>query len=415
MKWIKPSEISGTVHAPASKSLTIRALAAASLCRGESEIQNPSLCDDGLAALDVIRGLGAEAARIPLGYLIQGGIRPALGELDCGESGLCIRMFAPIAALGEGKIYLKGRGSLLRRPMNPVSEALKPLGAECRTHDGFPPIMVQGPMQGGETIVDGSLTSQVLTGLLTALPCCAGNSLISVLNLTSRPYVDMTLSVLKHFGIEIKNDLDLSRFSITGGQRYLPRTFRIEGDWSGASFLLTAGAVGGSVSVQNLNLNSLQADKKILDVLRSCGAIVHTAEESVDVTRGDLRAFEFDAEDCPDLFPPLAVLASACRGKSRISGVHRLRHKESDRAEVLKSELTKIGVRISISKDSLEIIGGALRGGEMDSHGDHRIAMAGAVAGLIAAGGVKVSRWTAVSKSYPDFFHDLRNLQGEIE
>jgi 3-phosphoshikimate 1-carboxyvinyltransferase len=414
MKWIKPSEASGAVQAPASKSLTIRALAAASLCRGDTEVQNPSFCDDGLAALDVIRGLGAEVARTPLGYMIKGGIRSSLGELDCGESGLCIRMFAPIAALEENKIYLKGKGSLLKRPMNTVSEALIQMGAECSTHDGFPPIMVKGPLKGGETVLDGSLTSQVLTGLLTALPCCAGDSLISVLNLASRPYVEMTLSVLRHFGIEIKTDQEMSRFAIAGGQRFLARPYRIEGDWSGASFLLTAGAVSGSVSVHDLNLDSLQADKKILDVLRACGARVYTAPNSVSVKRGDLRAFEFDAADCPDLFPPLAVLASACRGKSRITGVHRLRHKESDRARVLKSELTKIGLRISISEDSLEIIGGALRGGEMDSHGDHRIAMAGAVAGLIAAEGVKVGRWKAVSKSYPDFFHDLKNLRGEI-
>ena len=176
--------------------------------------------------------------------------------------------------------------------------------------------------------------------------------------------------------------------------------------------MLAAGAAGGSVTVGNLNISSLQADKKILDVLKSAGALVEADEGEISVSQKELRSFEFDAVDCPDLFPPLAVLAACCSGTSRISGVHRLRHKESDRAAVLEAELTKIGIRISIADDCMLIDGGgAILGGEMDSHGDHRIAMAGALAGTVSQKGVGIGNWEAVAKSYPGFFHDWEMIQ----
>jgi 3-phosphoshikimate 1-carboxyvinyltransferase len=413
MKWIKPSEISGRVEAPPSKSMTIRALAAASLCRDEVDILNPSFCDDGLAALDVIRALGASVETSRDGLVVRGGAHEIRSELNCGESGLCIRMFAPIAALWDQSLKLKARGSLLRRPMDAIEKALVPAGVKCLTKGGFPPIQIQGPIKGGEMYLDGSMTSQVLTGMLTALPCCGQDSSLHVKNLSSRPYIEMTLSLLRHFGINIEASTDLAGFFIPGDQSYRAGSYGVEGDWSGAAFLLTAGAIAGRVIVDNLDPRSLQGDKKIAGLLEACGAQVKKSGVTVSAARGDLQAFDFDAADCPDLFPPLAVLASSCRGTSRILGVHRLRHKESDRAAVLKSELTKIGVRITISGDGMEIEGGSLQGGEMNSHGDHRIAMAGAIAGLVSDQGVKVSGWQAVNKSYPDFFRDLQTLRKE--
>ena len=413
MKWIKPSEISGRVEAPPSKSMTIRALAASSLCREEMEIRHPSFCDDGLAALDLVRALGASVEKARDGLVIRGSARDIRSELNCGESGLCIRMFAPIAALRDQPLTLTARGSLLRRPMGAIEAALVPAGVKCGTEGGFPPVYIHGPIRGGEMYLDGSETSQVLTGLLTALPCCEKDSLLHVNRLSSRPYIEMTMSLLSNFGIKIEATTDLAHFSIPGSQHYRGGSYRVEGDWSGGAFLLTAGAVAGQIAVDNLDQNSFQGDKKIAGLLEGCGAQLEQSGTTVSVARGNLRAFDFDATDCPDLFPPLAVLASSCRGTSRILGVHRLRHKESDRAVVLKSELTKIGVRITISGDGMEIEGGSLRGGEMDSHGDHRIAMAGAVAGLISDEGVRVSGWKAVNKSYPGFFRDLQTLQKE--
>jgi len=413
MKWIKPSEISGCVKAPPSKSMTIRALAAASLCRKKVEILSPSFCDDGLAALDVIRALGASVEKGREGLVIRGGARDIRSELNCGESGLCIRMFAPIAALWDQPLVLIARGSLQGRPMGAIEEALVSARVKCRTKGGFPPVEIQGPMEGGEMHLDGSVTSQVLTGLLTALPRCGRDSTLHVKKLSSRPYVEMTLSLLSRFGINIEASTDLSRFSIPGKQSYGTDSYRVEGDWSGAAFLLTAGAIAGRISVDNLDPSSLQGDKKITGLLEGCGVHLEQRGTTVSASRGDLKSFDFDATDCPDLFPPLVVLASSCRGTSRILGVHRLRHKESDRAVVLKSELTKIGVRITISGDGMEIEGGSLQGGEMDSHGDHRIAMAGAVAGLISDKGVRVSGWQAVNKSYPGFFRDLQSLRKE--
>jgi 3-phosphoshikimate 1-carboxyvinyltransferase len=413
MKWIKPSEIGGRVKAPPSKSMTIRALAAASLCKEPVELRDPSLCDDALAALDVIRALGAEVEKCRGGFVIRGSVRDIRPELSCGESGLCIRMFAPIAALRDQPLSLNGRGSLLGRPMGAVREALLPLGADCRTRGGFPPITVRGPLRGGEIHMDGSTTSQVLSGLLTALPCAVEDSTIHVRNLSSRPYVEMTLALLRRFGIRIAGDEGLTSFSIPGKQTYRAVSLGIEGDWSGAAFLLSAGALCGRVTVENLDPGSLQGDKKIVEILRGCGAAVETRGLTVSAGKGGLRAFRFDATDCPDLFPPLAVLAAGCRGTSRILGVHRLRHKESDRAAALTSELTKIGIRIIISGDALEIEGGPVRGGEISSQGDHRIAMAGAVAGLMAKEGVTIGGWRAVNKSYPGFFGDLQNLRKE--
>ena len=411
MKWIKPSEIQGSLEAPPSKSMTIRSLAAASLCRFEAEIRNISRCDDGMAALNVVRGLGAEVHEPEGRVLIRGGVYPVSSELDCGESGLCMRMFAPIAALNGTVVTLIGRDSLKKRPMDSVEDALNPLGAVCRTRRGFPPILIQGPIRGGEVTLDGSLTSQVITGMLAALPVCRENSVVHLKDLTSRPYVEMTLSVLRHFSIEVFVEGDMGSLFIPGGQEYKGKVYEVEGDWSGAAFLLAAGAVGGSAEVRNLSTASLQADKKILDALRACGARVEEGERGISVSRRDLTAFDFDAVDCPDLFPPLSVLAACCKGKSRISGVHRLKHKESDRAAVLESELAKIGARLSINGDSMIIDGGVIPGGEIDSHGDHRIAMAGALAGIVSEKGIGIKGWRSVTKSYPKFFHDLEMLQ----
>jgi len=414
MRSIKPSEISGKVDAPASKSLMIRATAAALLAGGDSRILEPSLCADALAGLRVARALGADVVGLDAEIGISGGGDPCRDTLDCGESGLCMRMFTPIAALWGRLFLVTGEGSLLARPMRLLERPLREAGVLIRTRDGFPPLSVKGPLRGGKIAIDGSQSSQFLTGLLTALPLCAEDSEVRVENLKSRPYAAMTLSLLARFGVVIDSDPDLRTFRIAGGRRYRGTTYRVEGDWSAGAFLLAAGAIAGDVTVGNLDILSEQADRKVVEALESAGAGMDIADGSISIRRAALKGFDFDATDCPDLFPPLVALACYCRGRTRIAGAERLKHKESDRAVSLLKEFSALGARIAVDRGRLEIEGGRLRGGVLDAHNDHRIAMAGAVAGLGSEDGVSIRGSDCVSKSYPGFFDDLKSLGGDI-
>ena len=251
-------------------------------------------------------------------------------------------------------------------------------------------------MKGVTVVVDVSESSQFLTGLLIALPLCEKDSVVTVKNLKSRPYVDMTLGIARKFGARITETN--GAFAINGNQKYSALNCDIEGDWSGAAFMLVANEIAGKgkVRVNGLDKNPAQADKEILTALERCGT--------------KLSSFEFDATNCPDLFPPLVALACNCNGTSRIIGVDRLRHKESDRATVLVEEFEKLGAKLRINGNALEIIGTKLKGGTVNSHGDHRIAMACAIAALNATSGVTIQNAEFVSKSYSEFFTDLRSL-----
>jgi 3-phosphoshikimate 1-carboxyvinyltransferase len=415
MKWIRPSEIRGRLQAPPSKSLMIRATASALLGRGESRIMNPSGCDDALAALRMARALGARVENAVDAVVISGGAGPVSDVLDCGESGLCMRMFTPIAALSGRETRITGEGSLTTRPMRMMENPLRNMGVRFRSTDGHAPLMIQGPIQTGNVRIDGSLSSQFLSGLLTALPLFHQDSEVRVDNLRSRPYAEMTLEVLSRFGVAVDADPNRTVFRIPGGQSYRSTTFAVEGDWSGAAFILSAAAICGEATVDNLREDSLQADQRVLEALRSSGALVFVAGNSVTVCRSDPKAFDFDATDCPDLFPPLAALALNCPGTCRIYGASRLRHKESDRASALIKELSGLGADIALRNGWLEIAGPARIGtGTVNSHGDHRIAMAGALAGLVSEGGVGVVGSECVTKSYPRFFEDLRSLGGDV-
>lgn len=406
-------EINGTITAPPSKSIMQRAVAASCLSEDAAEIINPSECDDSLAALDLAEKLGAMIIRSGDRLWITGGIWPAAKELNCGESGLCLRMFSPIAALSREELLLRGTGTLCQRPISMVEHPLRDLGVHCESANGYPPLKLKGPLRSGTTVVDGSVTSQFLSGLLLALPCVAGDSVIHVRNLKSRPYIDITLKMMEDFGIRITHD-NYHTFVIQGNQKYRIGKYRIEGDWSGASFWLVAGALGGSVCVQGLNMDSAQGDRKILEALEASGASLKMEREGIKVEKNYLKAFTFDATDCPDLIPPLAVLACGCEGQTRIKGVERLTFKESRRAEVLQKELSHCGADIRITGDWLEIQGRILSAGMVDSHHDHRIAMAAAVAGILSKGEISIKDSGCISKSYPDFFEDFKRIGGKV-
>jgi 3-phosphoshikimate 1-carboxyvinyltransferase len=415
MKAVNSSQVNGSIYAPASKSVMIRATAASLLAAGTSYLLNPSVCADSLAALKIAEILGADVKidRECVSIRGTGGLSTEGfwgNTVNCGESGLCMRMFTPIVGLTPHRFVVEGSGSLNLRPMAAL-EAFSGLGVFCETNGGYPPVIVRGPMKGGDITLDGSTTSQFLTGLLMAAPLCREETTIKVTDLKSKPYVVMTLELLKDFGITVDHDGDLTLFRIKGNQRYEAQTYRIEGDWSGAAFLLVAGAIAGSMEVKGLKMDSFQADKAVLEGLRRAGALVQTGDDSVLVRRNDLMAFEFDATDCPDLVPPLAALAANCRGKSLIRGVGRLKHKESDRAATLISEFARLSVKIGISGDTMEVYGGKPVGAHVDSHNDHRIAMACTIAALNGERPVVIDNYQCVAKSYPDFFRDIRSVQ----
>ncbi len=399
------------IIAPASKSYLQRALAVSALAEGTTILRNVSWCDDSLAAKNIVQQLGAEVLENGRTLMIKSnGLTFKKDSFSAGEAGLSIRMFSPVLALGNKKITFSGRGSLLKRPVNIIEEALLQLGAEVSSVDGYLPLTIQGPLQPGKISIDGSLSSQLLTGLLIALPVLKGDSEINVKNLKSRPYIDMTLEVMKSFGVEVENE-NYEVFKIKGNQQYQAVDYNIEGDWSGAAFWLVLGAVKGNVEVLNLDVNSRQADKAILAALQKAGAKVETGENSVTVEKGALKAFDFDATHCPDLFPPLVCLASQCAGISTIKGVSRLTHKESNRAEVLKQEFAKTGIEVTLDGDIMRIQGGEILPAVIDSHNDHRIAMAGGILDLFSKGKVEVVNKEAVNKSYPEFFEELEKLK----
>jgi 3-phosphoshikimate 1-carboxyvinyltransferase len=408
-RCLEPSAIKGTLKAPASKSMTQRAIAAALLADGQSIIHNPSYCDDSLAAMSIAVGLGARVEPQVNELKINGSAVLKEPKLNCGESGLAIRMFSPIAALYPAEIKMVGANSLKKRPMFMIEEALNQLGVKCTSSGGFLPLTIEGPIVGGHCEIDGSISSQLLTGLLMALPLAAGNSEIRVNNLKSKPYIDMTIQILKSFGISVENR-DYSLFRIQGNQKYIPQSYTVEGDWSGGAFLLVAGAINGQLCVRGLRSDSMQSDKLIVNALENAGAHIISGENQIEITRSELKAFEFDATESPDLFPPLVALASYCEGISTIKGVSRLIYKESDRAKALQEEFSKMGIKIEINDDLMFVIGGKPQGARVESHDDHRIAMAIAVASLGATGKVSIRDSQCIAKSYPGFFDDLRHV-----
>jgi 3-phosphoshikimate 1-carboxyvinyltransferase len=246
-----------------------------------------------------------------------------------------------------------------------------------------------------------------------ALPMAQEDSVIKVNNLKSKPYIDLTIQLLKDFGIIIQND-NYSIFRIRGKQKYTPHEYTVEGDWSGAAFLLVAGAINGDLTVTGLQQSSNQSDMTILNALKDAGAKYIITDNSITISHSPLKAFNFDATHAPDLFPPLAALASYCEGVTTVKGVSRLKHKESNRAEAIVQEFGKLGIKVETEDDIMRITGGKPTGGKVESHEDHRIAMAMAVTALKASGRVYIKDSQSVGKSYPGFFDDMRSLGATV-
>ncbi|HOA38835.1 MAG TPA: 3-phosphoshikimate 1-carboxyvinyltransferase, partial [Flavihumibacter sp.] len=386
---IDPSVLSGDIQAPASKSSMQRACAAALAAGGTTRIKNPGFSNDDEAAMGVIRALGANISKDGRDLMVKSaGVLARKEEVFCGESGLGIRMFTPLVAMNSNPIHITGEGSLLNRPMDFFDTVLPQLGVTVQSNEGKLPLTVQGPLQPKDISIDGSLSSQFLTGLLIAYAASGANGVvITVTNLKSKPYVDLTLSVMDAFGLPVPENINYEKFVFKGGEidKNRERTYTVEGDWSGGAFLLVAGAIAGNITVRGLDVHSTQADKAILHALSQCGAGISIETNQINLRPASLKAFQFDATDCPDLFPPLVALAAYCKGTTVIQGVSRLEHKESNRAITLQDEFDKMGVEIDLQDDLMLIKGtGKVKGADLFSHHDHRIAMAGAVAALKA-------------------------------
>ena len=412
-KSVPRGRIAGVATPPCSKSYAQRALAAALLAEGESVLRNLDFCDDTLSAIRVIETLGAQVERLDERTVkVTGGLNPRSDMLNMGESGLATRMFTPIASLCDKPITVQGEGTLLYRPMHMMIEPLRKLGVDVRDGGGRLPVEVCGPISGGEIEVDGSVSSQFLTGLLIALPLAEEDTTIAVENAVSTPYLDMTIDLASKFGVNIQHN-DYKEFYVEGGQKYEATDLAIEGDWSAAAMLLVAGAVAGEITLTNISLLSKQADVAICDALVRAGALVTSEPDRITVEHRDLVGFEFDATQCPDLFPALAALAAAAEGESVIYGTHRLEHKESNRAETIASEYGKLGIKVELEGDVMRIKGGEIHAAEVESHNDHRIAMSMAVSALRSDGEVLIHNSECVAKSFPDFFAVLESLRKE--
>lgn len=425
IQLIQPGKIAGTIHANASKSAMQRACAAALLAKGTTIIHNPGKSNDDIAALQIIKNLGATVEQGAGQTLIikSEGVKPVADGIHCGESGLSIRMFTPIASLAGIPLQITGEGSLAVRPMDFFDEVLPKISVEIKSNEGRLPMQVKGPLAPADLEVDGSLSSQFLTGLLMAYSAAgASNVSLYVKDLKSKPYIDLTLQLMQEFGLPAPENRNYESFYFPEGQpangAALTRSYRVEGDWSGAAFLLVAGATaGGEVRVNGIYNQSRQADKKIIDALLSAGAHVHVGEDYVSIRRSNLVGFTFDATDCPDLFPPLVALAAMCKGPTQIRGLKRLKHKESDRGETLREEFDKLNVEVLLDGDIMTVLGtGSIRvmNHKLNSHHDHRIAMAVAVAALCADFEVEVRNADAVNKSYPDFWEHLSSLKAKV-
>ena len=368
---------------------------------------------DVRSALRAVEQSGATVQRQGYDVEISGNVCCEESVVSCGESGLCMRLFAPIVALRETETILLAEGSLRARAMRMVAEALTQFGAQCETDAGLAPLRIRGPLRPGRNAIDASTSSQHISGLMMALPLLNADSEIELVDPVSLPYLALTAEVMNRFGITVR--VAPRHIAIPGGQSFRASEFDVGGDWSAAAFLLTAGAIAGNVRVHRLNATSSQADRRILDALQQVGADISIDDDTIGVASNRLQPFRVNLADTPDLAPPLAVLAARCEGESVLTGVARLRIKESNRLSALCATLGAMGVDITTHDDALVVRGGAIQGGTVTTHNDHRIVMAAATAALVAENETVIDGAEAVGKSYPSFFEDLRKLGAKLQ
>ena len=415
---VEKSSLSGSVLIPASKSHTIRAVVIGSLADGTSTIRNPLGAADPLASVSVCCRLGAEIS-LDGDWTIRGvGGRPHVPDdvLDTGNSGTTLYLTMGTAALVHGYSVFTGDEQIRSRPAGPLIEALHGLGAEAFSTrgNGKPPLVIRGPMKGGSIELDGSKTSQYLSALLLNCPLADGDSDIRVSDPCELPFIEMTLGWLDSQGIRYERD-GFERFRIPGGQSYHAFERRIPGDFSSAAFFLCAAAVTGSeLMLIGLDMSDSQGDKAIVSMLADMGARIEVLHEGVRITGGKLVGGEFDLSGTPDALPALAATACFAEGETRLVNVAQARLKETDRISVMARELSRMGAQIEELPDGLVIHGSEMHSASVRGHGDHRVVMALAVAGMACDGVTEIDTAEAVSITFPNFVDLMRSAGAKI-
>ncbi len=413
---VSKSEVTGRVRAPASKSYTIRALVSSALAKGESEIRYPLISDDTESALNVLGKVCIKITRKKDSWRIIGGkFHKPEQDLHCGDSAATLRFMTAICSLIPGECRLIPGPSLARRPIKPLLQALKQLGVDCSAQGEVAPVTVRGGrLRGGTTELAGNISSQFVSSLLLIAPLAEEGIKIRLTTpLESKSYVMMTLDCLRKFGIEIEAPPDLREFNIAP-QAYKPTRYLVEGDWSSASYLLALGALSGPVTVANLNPESLQGDRILLGFLKEMGALVDIDKSTVTVRKSGLNAIKADLANSIDLLPTMAVLAAVAKGVSEFTGIERARIKESNRVLAVREGLEKMGVAVKEERDRFTVSGTMPQGAVIDTKNDHRIAMAFGVLSTVT-GKTVINDAECVTKTYPEFWDDLRSIGGEVK
>ena len=393
--WLENSILKGEVVIPPSKSAAHRAL----IC---------SYLAGGGAVEGIIDSADMKATQGALKALDEGS-----EIIDCIESGSTLRFIIPIAAALGKSVTFTGSGRLPERPIGEYISLLEAHGIKCESN-GFLPLKISGKLNSGCFEIRGDISSQYITGLLLALPLLGERSeIILTTPLQSKPYVDMTIKVLNDFNIEIEETEN--GYIIPENQSFKARDYSVEGDWSQAAFFLAAGAIGGDVKVLNLDMNSSQGDRKIVEILKEFGAKIEIGESSVKAEKSELHGIEIDASDIPDMVPALSVVAANAKGKTVIKNIERLRIKESDRVLSIVSNLNKAGIKASATENEIIIEGSEALGAELNGFNDHRIIMAFSILALNAKGKTVISDAQSINKSYPAFFEDYKSLGGKAD
>ena len=409
--------VSGVVKVPPSKAQTHRALFAGLLSEGTTSIDNPLSCDDTKASTNAISAMGAKLQFEKEKWRVEsdGMLHPPSGTIDCGESGVTLRFTIPIASLVGVDVRLTGAPRLMRRPLQPLINAMNQMGVSVVA--GSEVAVKSASVKGGVVNIPGNVSSQFISGLLFAAPLMEeGLEIIVTSLLESRGYVALTIAVMKQHGVNVQTNSEMSYFRVASRQRYRSADHTIPGDYSSAAFLIAAAAVTGStITVAGLSQNESDPDSAFLHILTQMGVRSTFSRDGLHVEGRRLKASKVNISNCPDLGPVTAVLGTCADGKTEITGAERLRYKESDRLATIASELKSLGAEVQVTQDGLVVSGPSpLRGGTVESHGDHRIAMALAVAALNAKNTVTIRNAESVNKSYPTFFNDIRSLGVEI-
>lgn len=420
---IIPNKLTGTIKIPPSKSVSHRAIICAGLANGDSNITNLSFSEDITATLNAMKGFGVEALETKCDENGIGGahlkssnkLKLVNNKIECNESGSTARFLIPFAGLFGEEVFYTGKGKLVERPFDTYYRLFDEQGIKYENVNGKLPLCVNGKLKAGTFKLRGDISSQFISGLLFVLPLLDGDSKIVITTeLESKGYVDLTLEALAKFGIDIVNK-DYKELHVKGNQEYKSRDYRVEGDFSQAAFWIVAGILGGDMDCTDIDLASLQGDKAIIEIVKAMGADISTCDNNLTVKESGTSGVVIDASQCPDLVPILTTLAAVSKGTTRIINAQRLRIKESDRLMAMRMELNVLGADVTETEDGLIINGKEnLTGGMVDSHNDHRIAMALAVASIKCLEPVVITGSDCVKKSYPRFWQDYSSLGGVI-